>query len=222
MKTVAPHDRPREKLLRFGPSVLGDNELLAVLLAHGDRRRGVLEMANELLDAAGGLHRLTRMSVSELRRVKGVGAAKASQVLAGLELGRRTLAALPPDRARFAAPRDVARFLLPQFGARSVEQFGVVLLDARHKVLKTFIVSIGTLDASVVHPREVFREAATIGAAALVLFHNHPSGDPTPSRDDELITIRMVQAGHLIGIPVLDHIVLGDTSYYSFKEQTKI
>jgi DNA repair protein RadC len=222
MKTLAAHDRPREKLMRFGASVLGDNELLAVLLAHGDHGTDAMTLANQVLAHAGGLHRLTRISAAALLRVRGVGTTKASQILAAIELGRRTLLKAPAARTSFAAPREVAAFLLPQFGGRAVEQFGAVLLDTRYHMLRTVLVSSGTLDASVVHPRDVFREAALAGAAAVVLFHNHPSGDPTPSREDELVTRRMTEAGRLIGITVLDHIILGETSYFSFKEKAKL
>jgi DNA repair protein RadC len=221
MKSVAPHDRPREKLARHGAAALGDNELLAVLLGHGWREADALDLANHLLGRAGGLHRLVRVAAEELRRTRGVGGAKAARVLAAIELGRRTLLHAPAPRPRLATPRAAADFLLPQYGARAVEQFGVLLLDAKHHVLKTSIVSVGTVDASVVHPREVFREAAVAGAAALVLFHNHPSGDPRPSPEDEQVTRRMIQAGQLMGIEVLDHLILGDTGYFSFKEQSR-
>ena len=117
-----------------------------------------------------------------------------------------------------SSPRAVAEFLLPQFGNRPVEQFGVLLLDTKHRVLRTSVLSVGTLDASIVHPREVFREAAAAGAAAIVLFHNHPSGDPEPSEDDVRLTERLMAAGVLMGIDVIDHVVLADVRYYSFRE----
>ena len=218
MKSLAAHDRPREKLGRLGPSGLGDNELLAVLLGHGYRRTGALELANELLEAVGGLHRLTRMSPDDLRRVKGVGATKASQILAAIELGRRTLIRVPRSGVQCVTPRDVAGFLLPQYGSKPVEQFGILLFDTKYRVLRTSVLSVGILDGSLVHPREVFREAAGAGAAAIVLFHNHPSGDPKPSQEDDRLTRRMVQAGQLMGIEVLDHVILADARYYSFKE----
>lgn len=222
MKGLEPHDRPREKLSRLGPSSLGDNELLAIVLGYGTSQLGALGVANLILERAGGLHGLLRLSVDELRAVKGVGGAKASQVLAAMELGRRTLARLPADRAQLRCPREAALYLMPEFGARSVEQFGIVLLDTKHRVLRTAVLSRGTLDSSAVHPREVFREAATGAASAIVLFHNHPSGDPLPSPDDMELTRRLVSAGALMGIDVLDHVILGDAKYYSFKEDGKI
>jgi len=154
----------------------------------------------------------------ELRAVPGVGPVRAAQVMAALELGRRTLLRNPADRIQLGTPRDVASHLLPEFGARPVEQFGIVLLDAKHRLLKTLVLTVGTLDRSVVHPREVFREAAAARAAGIVLFHNHPSSDPTPSADDIVLTRRMVEAGELMGIDVLDHLILTSTRYCSLRE----
>ena len=222
MQLLAPHDRPREKLERLGPSGLGDNELLAVILGHGFRSVSAIDVANRVLAAVRGVHGLTRQSQADLRRLKGIGAVKASQILAAVELGRRTLVRPPERRQQLGSPRDVASYLLPSYGARPVEQFGIVLLDTKHRVLKTAVLSVGTLDASLVHPREVFREAAGGGAAAIVLFHNHPSGDPTPSGDDVALTARLVEAGHLMGIEVVDHLVLADAKYCSFKEMGRL
>ena len=217
MKTVATYDRPREKLERLGAAALGDNELLAIVLGHGRARASALDLANALL-VAGGLSGLVRARHGELRKLPGIGAARAAQVLAAIELGRRTLARAGEIRPQLSSPRAVAEFLLPQFGNRPVEQFGVLLLDTKHRVLRAAVLSIGTLDASIVHPREVFREAAAAGAAAIVLFHNHPSGDPEPSDDDVRLTERLMAAGVLMGIDVIDHVVLADAKYYSFRE----
>ena len=221
MQSLAPQDRPREKLERLGPSGLGDNELLAVILGHGFRSTSAIEVANRVLEVVRGVHGLTRQSQADLRRLKGIGAAKASQILAA-ELGRRTLVRQPGRRVQLGSPRDVASYLLPSHGARPVEQFGIVLLDTKRRVLKTAVLSVGTLDASLVHPREVFREAAGGGAAAIVLFHNHPSGDPTPSGEDVALTARLVEAGQLMGIEVVDHLVLADARYCSFKEMGRL
>ena len=222
MHAPAPHDRPREKLDRLGSSALGDNELLAVVLGHGLRRASALDIANRVLAVSGGVHGLTRVSQGQLLGVRGVGATNAARIVAAVELGRRTLSRPPAERTLLRSPRDVAAYLLPRYGARSVEQFGVVMLDTKHRVIRATVLSVGTIDASLVHPREVFRAAAVGGATALVLFHNHPSGDPTPSLDDVELTERMVQAGSLMGIEVLDHVVLGDVKYFSFKEGGRI
>ena len=222
MKALASHDRPREKLARAGSEALGDNELLALLLGSGTRGRTSLDLANGLLDAAGGLRGLTRMGRDELARAHGVGSARAARIQAAIELGRRSLTRDPSERPQFATPREVGAFLLPQFGSYPVERFGVLLLDTRHRLLRTRILSVGSLDASVVHPREVFREAIMAGAAAIVLFHNHPSGDPSPSRDDLSLTRRLMTAGDLIGIDVIDHVVLADSRFTSMKELGKV
>jgi len=221
MKEVATHDRPREKLQRLGVAALGDNELVAIILGSGSRACGALELANRLLERAGGLHGLTRTAPSALR-VNGVGSARASQIVAAVELGRRTLVRGGLERPRYQTPQQLACYLLPQYGAAAVEQFGIVMLDTKHRVIRIKVVSIGSLDATVVHPREVFREATAASAAAIVLFHNHPSGDPTPSSDDLVLTRRMFRAGEIMGIDVLDHLILADQRYYSLVEAGKL
>lgn len=217
MKDVAPHDRPREKLERLGPSALGDNELLALVIGSGSREAGALALANRLLAQLGGLRGLVRADTSELRVVPGIGRARAAQVRAAIELGRRTLAGPADERRQLVSPAEIAAFLLPQFGASLVEQFGVVLLDTKLRVLRIRLVSVGSLDTTVAHPREVFREAAITGAAAVVLFHTHPSGDPRPSPDDLALTERLVHAGAILGITVVDHLILSDRLYFSLR-----
>ena len=222
MKDLTPDDRPREKLLRNGAAALGDNELVAVVLGSGFRGADALRVANELLRTRGGLHGLLRSSATELAQTGGIGPVKATQLLAALELGRRTLACAPGARVQLRTARDAAAYLLPAYGSRPVEHFGVILLDTKHRVMKTTIVASGTLNSTVVEPRDVFREALVEGAAALVAFHNHPSGDPTPSAEDEELTRRLKAAGILMGIDVVDHVILGDTRYSSFRESGRI
>jgi DNA repair protein RadC len=218
MKGVAPHDRPREKLERLGLAALGDNELLALILGSGSRGRNALQVANRLLEHVAGLHGLTRVTVDELRRVTGVGPARAAQVLAAVEIGRRTLVRGDVDRPDLGSPRRLAAHLLPLYGSGAVEQFGLVMLDSKSRLIRIKLLAGGSIDITVVHPREVFREAAAAAAAAIVLFHNHPSGDPTPSRDDLVLTARMVGAGKVMGIDVVDHLILADRRYYSLVE----
>ena len=217
MKDLLPDDRPREKLRHHGAAALGDNELVALVIGNGSRRGNALSVANALLAAHGGLHGLTRCGADDLVRIPGIGRARAAQILAALELGRRTLAHAPSARLRIRGPEDAAAYLLPRFGSRGVEQFGIMLLDAKHRVMRTAVLSVGTLNSSIVEPREVFREAAIGGATAIVIFHNHPSGDPTPSPEDVALTRRLVAAGSLIGIDVVDHVVLGDARFCSIK-----
>jgi DNA repair protein RadC len=222
MKEVAPHDRPREKLERLGAAALGDNELLALVLGSGSRQADALALANRLIDHVGGLHGLMRIDLGRLRGVGGVGPARAAQIVAAVELGRRTLVRGVAERPRLRSPREMAAYLLPQYGGSTVEQFGLVMLDTKHRVIRIKIVSSGSLDTTVVHPREVFREAAAASAAAIVLFHNHPSGDPTPSPDDLLLTTRMISAGAVMGIDVVDHLILADQQYFSLLEAGRL
>ncbi|HEU5257076.1 MAG TPA: DNA repair protein RadC [Vicinamibacterales bacterium] len=221
MKQLAKHDRPREKLQRFGVAALGDNELMAIILASGSRGCDALELANRILERAGGLHALARRAPDELS-VPGVGAARAAQIVAAVELGRRTLIRTALERPQYHTPQQLACYLLPQYGAASVEQFGIVMLDTKHRLIRVKVVAVGSLDSAVVYPREVFREAATASAAAIVLFHNHPSGDPRPSKDDLLLTYRMLRAGDIMGIDVIDHLILADQRYYSLAEAGKL
>jgi DNA repair protein RadC len=218
MKNLLPDDRPREKLRNHGAAALGDNELVALVIGNGSRRANALSIANDLLAAHGGLHGLARCAADDLVRVGGIGRARAAQVVAALELGRRTLTLRPAARLQIRRPDDAAGYLMPRFGSRGVEQFGILLLDAKHRVMRTAVLAVGTLNSSIVEPRDVFREAAIGGATAIVIFHNHPSGDPTPSPDDEVLTRRLVAAGSLIGIDVVDHLILGDGRYWSIKE----
>lgn len=222
MKDLSPDDRPREKLLRMGPAALGDNELVAIVVGGGTHGSGALALANVLLQRRGGIHGLARSTADDLAMVAGIGPARASQVMAALELGRRTLTHGPGERVRFRSPRDAAAFLLPTYGARAVEQFGIVLLDSKHRVLRTSIIASGTLNATIVQPRDVFREAVLGAAASVVAFHNHPSGDPTPSPDDLELTRRLRAAGTLMGVEVVDHIVLGEVEYCSLKEMGQL
>jgi DNA repair protein RadC len=222
LKHLSPDDRPREKLLRHGPAAVGDNELVALVLGNGCRGLDALAAANDLLQTCGGLHGLARATCGELAQLAGVGPAKAARLVGAVELGRRSLMRVPAERVPLRTPGDAARYLLPVFGARGTEQFGIVLLDSRYRALRTSIVAVGTLNTAIVEPRDVFRAAMLGGAAALVIFHNHPSGDPTPSAEDMLLTHRLVEAGRLIGIDVVDHIVLGDARYCSFKETGRL
>jgi DNA repair protein RadC len=216
---VLAADRPREKLARLGAAGLGDNELLALVLGQGGGGRTALDLAVALLDRAGGIAGLPRVLLEDLRQLNGMGIARAAQVVAAVELGRRTLCA-PPSRRRFLRASDFAEWLLPQFGGRPVEQFGVVLLDSRRGLMSTRIVSTGSVDASTADPREVFREAILARAAGVVLFHNHPSGDPTPSREDVAVTRRLIAAAAVVGVEVVDHVILGAGRYFSFHEHS--
>ncbi len=210
--------RPRERLQSLGSHALGDDELLALLIRTGSRGRGGLVLARELLEHCGGLRGVARATPGEIAGAPGMGAAKTATVLAALEISRRLAAHRlhPGDAIR--SPEDVHRHFFPRLRDTFQEFFVVLLLDGRHRILREVVVSQGTLTASLVHPREVFRPALQDAAAALILVHNHPSGDPTPSREDREVTERLVEAGELLGVRVLDHLVVAEGGYHSFSE----
>jgi DNA repair protein RadC len=211
-------DRPREKLDDCGVYALGSNELLAVLIGHGTSTANALTLANRLIDLAGGVHGLARLHRGHLITVAGIGPVTAGRVQAAIELGRRTLVTDAEERMRFRTPHELARVLIPRYGTHPVERCGVVLLDTRHRIIATRLISVGSLDASLANPREIFREAILGGAAAVVVFHNHPSGDPTPSRDDVALTARLRGAGAVVGVDLVDHVILADVRYCSMRE----
>ena len=217
MHELPAAERPRERLARSGPSALSSRELLAAVLGTGARGASALDVADALL--GDGLHALAARSLLDLERSRGLGRAKAARVLAALELGARLASEDEAPFASLQSPAEAARYLLPRYGARPVETFGLLALDARHKLRREAVVSVGCLTASLVHPREVFQEAVVARAAALVLFHNHPSGDPEPSAEDLALTRRLSAAGSLMGIEILDHLVLGAGRYVSLKER---
>lgn len=217
MRGLAAQDRPREKLARAGAGSLGDNELIAVLLGTGTRSRDALAVAQDVLVAARNAGGLTRLGVDELVRVPGVGASRAARVLAAVELGRRTVMQEAGERPQLSTPEAVGRYLLPLFGGHREERFGVVMLDAKNRLIRAELISVGTVSASLAHPREVFRAATVASASSIAVFHNHPSGDPRPSDDDVTLTRQLVGAGDVMGIQVVDHIILGDGRWFSFR-----
>lgn len=211
-------DWPRERLQRDGARALSAVDLVALVLRTGDRVRDAWSLARQLVDRDGGLAALASVSLHELETLPGVGPAKSASLIAAFELGRR-LASAPLERGRaIRSPSDVQRHFLPRFRDRQRESFHALMLDGRHRLLAVDEVSVGTLTASLVHPREVFREAIRNAAAALLLAHHHPSGDPSPSPEDRSVTARLVGAGQLLGIRVVDHVIVADSGYFSFRE----
>jgi DNA repair protein RadC len=218
MKMPSPQDRPREKLVRAGVASLGDNELVALLLGTGVRSRSALAVAQDVLDLVDGVRGLTQVTVAELSKVSGVGPPRAARLLAAVELGRRANRQQADDRMRFTTSGDIARYLLPIYGRCREERFGVVMLDSKLRLIRAETVSVGTLDTSIAHPREIFRPATLASAASIAVFHNHPSGDPNPSEDDVVLTTRLVAAGEVMGIHLVDHLILGAGSWFSFRD----
>ena len=217
IKQLPPELRPRERLLQSGPSALSDGELLGLLLGIGSREKTAVELAGEVISEAGGLHSLYDVSVHELMQVNGIGKAKACIILAAVELGRRIGQVRNPGRPVISSPADVERLLRGRIANLDRENFVVVLLNTKNEVIETSTVSVGTLDASLVHPREVFKPAVRASAASVILAHNHPSGMVEPSREDREVTRRLGEAAGVLGIEVLDHVIVGD-DYYSMKE----
>jgi DNA repair protein RadC len=217
VRDLPSEERPRERLARHGAAALSNRELLALLVGSGGARHSALDVADDL--GAAGLRGLAGRSLAELEGRKGLGRAKAARLLAALELGVRVASEGCGAPASFRAPDECARYLLPRYAARPVETFGLLALDVRHRLKREAVISVGCLTSSLVHPREVFQEAVVTRAAALVLFHNHPSGDPEPSAEDVALTRRLASAGALMGIEVLDHLVLGAGRYVSLKQR---
>lgn len=212
-------ERPRERLLRDGPEALSDAQLLAILLRVGRQDSSAVEVAMELLQELDGLRGLSNRSVEELCRISGIGPAKAAQVKAAVELGKRVLAAPLSSGTMIRSSADLFRHYYPLMRDLRREVFTVVLLDAKHAIIRDATVSAGSLTASLVHPREVFNLAVRESAAAVIFVHNHPSGDPTPSEEDRALTARLVAAGDVLGIQVLDHLIVGDGRYTSFADE---
>ena len=211
-------ERPRERLLRLGAEALSGQEILALILGRGTRGESVMVTSQRLLSRFGNLKGVAGASVEELTEINGIGPAKAAQVKAAAELGRR----MDSDEGQkprqvLKSPEDVAAGVRSQLKGKKKEHFLVLCLDTRNRLINCRPVSMGSLDTSVVHPREAFKEAVSASAASVIFVHNHPSGDPEPSREDIELTRRLVKAGEMIGIEVLDHIVVCDTTYLSLK-----
>lgn len=219
MKDMPEEGRPRERLLKHGSAALSVFELLAIILRTGSKKKTAIDVAYQLLNSLGGLRGLVAASVDELAQVDGVGAVKAAEIKAAIELGARAVTFEPQDQMHVGKASDIAAMLMADMRHLDREHFKTVLLNAKHRVLGVADVSVGCLTSSLVHPREVFKEAIRRSSAAVVLVHNHPSGDPSPSREDILVTERLVRAGEILGIQVLDHVILGDSAFVSLREK---
>lgn len=212
-------DRPRERLWAVGPAALTAQELLAILLGTGCAGRDALAVAGDVLARVeGSVRRLAARPLAEVVRIPGVGRGKAARVAAALELGRRLGVEADPAPERIRGPVDVQRFYAQRLRDLPVEEFHVLALGSQSQVLRDLLITRGILNSSLVHPREVFRAAIAEAAAGIIVVHNHPSGDPTPSADDRAVTRQLVDAGRLLDLPVYDHVVVGGDRYVSFAE----
>jgi DNA repair protein RadC len=215
-----PHDeRPRERMQQFGAQALSNAELLAILLRTGTYAESAVRLAQKVLIEAGSLRNLVDMNMEQLMTIKGIGSAKALQIQASIELGRRLARTSMNDTITIRSPQDVATYLMEDLRYLQKEHFVCLFLNTKNHVIAQETLSMGSLNASIVHPREVFRAAIKRSSAAIICVHNHPSGDPTPSPEDIQMTARLVEAGQIIGIEVLDHIILGDQNFVSLKEK---
>ena len=212
-------ERPRERFLQEGPQSLSNQELIALLLRTGTKEESVLQLANHLINTFEGLRLLKEASVEELTHIKGIGEAKAIQLLAAVELGRRIHQLNHANRYVIRSPEDGANYCMEEMRFLTQEHFVCLYLNTKNQVLHKQTVFIGSLNASIVHPREVFKEAFRRSAASIICLHNHPSGDPSPSREDIEVTKRLVECGKIIGIDVLDHLIIGEHKYVSLKEK---
>ena len=219
MRDVVLSDRPRERLLQVGERAVSTTELLAIILRIGSDGENVVRLSERLLAQFSGLTGLAKASVSELQVVKGIGPAKAVEIKAALELGRRLIASAPEQRPRVTCPADAANLLMTEMTLLDQEHLRLVLLDTRNHVLATPTVYIGSLNTSVLRVGELFRFALRENAAAMIVVHNHPSGDPSPSPEDIQVTRQIVKGGQLLDIDVLDHVVIGHNRYVSLKER---
>ncbi|GAY75130.1 RadC family protein [Sporolactobacillus inulinus] len=219
MKDVPNGDRPRERLIREGASVLSNQELLAILLQSGTRNQSVMQLAGRLVSQFNGLEQLREASIEEMKQVKGVGAAKAVLLLAVFEIGRRMNQKAHDSRYAIRSPEDGADYVMEEMRTLKQEHFVALFLNTKNQVLHKCTIFVGSLNASIVHPREVFKEAVRQSAASIICFHNHPSGDPTPSKEDIDVTRRLASCGKMLGVDVLDHIVIGDRRFVSLKQK---
>ncbi|KZZ86099.1 MULTISPECIES: DNA repair protein RadC [Bacillaceae] len=212
-------ERPRERLLNDGPGSLSNQELIAILLRTGSSSESVLQLSSRLLSHFEGLRLLKDASIEEMTAISGIGQAKAVQIMAAMELGRRILQLSSEDRYVIRSPQDGANYVMEEMRFLTQEHFVCLYLNTKNHVIHKHTVFIGSLNASIVHPREVFKEAFRRSAASFICIHNHPSGDPSPSREDIEVTKRLSECGKMIGIELLDHLIIGDRKFISLKEK---
>lgn len=212
-------ERPRERFEQNGPESLSNHELIAILLRTGTKEESVLQLSNRLLTNFEGLRLLKDATLDEITAIKGIGKAKAIQVLAAVEIGRRISNLAYNDRYVIRTPEDCANYVMNDMRFLSQEHFVCLYLNTKNQVLHKRTIFIGSLNASIVHPREVYKEALRRSAASVICLHNHPSGDPSPSREDLEVTKRLVESGKILGIELLDHIIIGENKFVSLKEK---
>ena len=218
IKSLPFDERPREKLIKHGPRTLTDSELLAIILRTGNKKESVIGLSNKLFNKYN-LKSLSRIKITSLKKQLGIGDAKACQIIACFELGKRLAAFKEDKKPIIKNAKDVVKLFLPEMSVLEKEHFKGVYLDTRKRIIKQENIFIGSLNESVVHPREIFKIALDENAATIIILHNHPSGDPNPSSYDIEMTKELVKAGDLLGIQILDHIIIGGKKYVSLREK---
>lgn len=219
IRDVHAQDRPRERLVNQGATSLSNQELIAILLRTGTKQESVLHLSNQVLHHFEHLHHLKDATIEEITSIKGIGQAKAVQLLAAIELGRRLSSKQTDTKYTIRSPKDAASYLMADMTSLKQEHFVVLFLNIKNQVMHKQTIFVGSLNASIVHPREIFREAVRRSAASIVCAHNHPSGNPAPSPEDIAVTKRLMEAGSIVGIELLDHIIIGDHQFISLNEK---
>jgi len=219
IKDLPAEERPRERFYKLGPQALSNTELLAIIIQSGTHRETALDLSEKLMSWSGGLTELSKSSIEELTEIRGIGRVKAISLLAALELSKRFVTIESEVRPKITSPVDVANLIMQEMRFLDKEYFRIILLNTRSEILKMVNISVGSLDSSIVHPREVFKAALKSSAKAVILVHNHPSGNPQPSSEDIKITKRLIKVGELLGVQIIDHIIIGDKNYISLKEK---
>ncbi|MDM8534840.1 DNA repair protein RadC [Clostridiaceae bacterium HSG29] len=222
IKEMPALERPREKMINHGTKRLSNAELIAILIHTGNKKQNAIELSHEIINNVGGLSGLTDITFEELTSIKGIGTAKACNILAALELNKRVSAFSIKKKMKITSPNDVCNIFMDELRYEKKEQFIIVLLNTKSEMISTEVISMGNLNSSIVHPREVYKFAIKKSAASVLFIHNHPSGDPRPSKNDKEITKRLTEVGNIIGINVLDHIIIGNNQHFSFKENNLI
>ncbi len=219
IKSIPKDERPQEKLLKYGANSLSNSELIAIILRTGSKDENVIMLSQRILKEDGiGLRNIAEGTLEKFKSFKGISDAKASQLLALSELSKR-ISTLKTERIKISSPNDAAVVMMEEMRYYKKEYFKIILLDTKNNILKVSEISVGSLNSSIVHPREVFAEAIVNSSSSIILVHNHPSGEPEPSNEDIALTNRLAECGKIIGIKIIDHIIIGDGIFYSFKEE---
>lgn len=222
LKDLPKDEMPREKMIKYGPNHLSNSELLAIILRTGTKEKSALAIGCDLVKSKETVQEISGMTVEELCAFEGIGESKACQIIAAIELGKRVHTSDIKRKVKLTSPHEVVAFFTTELKGAQVEKFICVFLNTKNEIITWEVISVGSLNASIVHPREVFNRAIKRSAASILVLHNHPSGHVTPSQEDLLITERLAEVGKITGIPLLDHLIIGHEDYYSFKEENKL